>query len=198
MPWELGFFDGRWGKTTVGIYLPGGVFPSLPARSGLGSEGTATASQQEPSTGFTIQEYLRHDKVTDATLADFLHRAASIDTLANRSDVDVDRFMTLLTAACRNPLAFQFGWAKYMLGMARPFLEGNALAIQQLDAMIDTLGLFRGLAVPLVKPRAAPGSGSLAEPLSNWLDMWQKFLTQGQFLPSAKQTLNDGVIASKK
>lgn len=189
MPWELGFFDGRWGKTTVGIYL---VEPVGPVAGGRRRGHSGAAAPASPA-AFSIQEYLQiYERVTDTNLADFLARASSIDTLANRSDVDIDRAMSMLTAALRNPLAFSLGWQKYLLGMWRPALEGQPLALAQLDQVIDALGRAREQATALAAdgPPGIPGPIAAAglalagdTPWAGvqqaWLAMAQQMLGQG-------------------
>jgi hypothetical protein len=122
MPWELGFFGGRWGRPTVGLYV---------------QHMDRAAAQRAGAAGrFTVQEYLElYEAVDDATLPDFLRRATSGEMLANRRDVDVDRLLTLLTSAGRNPLAFQLGWAQYLPGMLQPL----AAAVPPWQAPLDAL-----------------------------------------------------------
>lgn len=186
MPWELGFFDGRWGKTTVGIYLAEADAASAPAPGG---------APAVPA-GFSIQEYLQiYQRVDDDNLGDFLRRAASFDTLANRSDVDVDRAMAMLVAAGRNPLAFGLGWQKYLLGMWRPALQGQPAALAQLDALIDWLGQAReqasalDAAAPAARgPGAAPDAWpAAAAPWAAWSQPW---------LQAMQQAMGQGVAAS--
>lgn len=141
MPWELGFFDGRWGKGTIGIYLPAEV--NGHAKANANAEAKGNGLESKPG-AFSIQEYLEiYDQVSESTLASFLHRATSIDMLANRSDVDIDRAMSMMAAAMRNPMAFQLGWCKFMLGSMRPMLAWQPLALQQVDAWIGMLGQAR-------------------------------------------------------
>lgn len=201
MPWELGFFDGRWGKTTVGIYLVEPVGP-VPAGRRRGRTGAAAPAATPPAqvgspAAFSIQEYLQiYERVTDSNLADFLARAASIDTLANRSDVDIDRAMSMLTAALRNPLAFSLGWQKYLLGMWRPALQGQPLALAQLDQAIDELGWAREQAAALAPdgPPGIPGpvaaAGMALAGDTPWAGVQQAWLTMAQ------QMLGQGAAAS--
>lgn len=107
MPWELGFFDGRWGQPTVGLYV---------------ADKAAMPELQKGGRGrFTVQEYLELYQVVDSeNLAYFLSRATSTEMLGNRRDVDVDRLLSLFASAFSNPMSFQFGWAQYVLGMMQP------------------------------------------------------------------------------
>jgi hypothetical protein len=168
MPWELGFFDGRWGKATVGIFLAAdGVAPAVAARPA------------SPA-AFTVQEYLEiYERVTVESLPDFLDRAASFDTLANRSDVDVDRAMSMLTAALHNPLAFALGWQKYLLGMWRPAMKDQPGALMVLDQMIDMLARLRAQTSTETRGGQPGAADAWRAPLDGWLAAWQHALGQG-------------------
>lgn len=130
MPWELGFFDGRWGQPTIGLYMRN---PS----SDMGLEVDSNGK-------FTIREYLDfYEKVTDDTLGAFLARATSPAMLANRRDVDVDRFITMLTSAMNNPAAFHVGCLQYFSGMLKPWVNQNPLWQPVLDGYISQLRELR-------------------------------------------------------
>jgi len=97
IPWELEFFDGRWGSPTVGLYIDDASKSRKRRRRAPKSNANEAA---ESSQTITIQEYLDiYRRVTNKTLPAFLADATSNDSLGNRQDVDVDRFMTLLASA---------------------------------------------------------------------------------------------------
>ena len=79
-------------------------------------------------------------------MAAFLKRATSAAMLANRRDVDVDRLLTLMTSAARNPLAFQLGCGQYLLGMLQPLAEAYPPWRALLEAQIDFLARMRSAA----------------------------------------------------
>jgi len=160
MPWELGFFDGRWGRPTVGLYV---------------QHMDRTAAQRAGAAGrFTVQEYLElYEAVDDATLPDFLRRATSGEMLANRRDVDVDRLLTLLTSAGRNPLAFQLGWAQYLLGMLQPLAAAVPPWQALLDAQIQQLAQWRA-AAESAAPAADGGAGGAPDLLEGWTRWWRE------------------------
>jgi hypothetical protein len=109
MPWELGFFDGRWGRLPVGLYL-------LPSRK----SSRVGATPSDGSAVFSVQEYLEmYECVDDESLPEFLRRSVSTTMLLNRADVDVDRFMTLMSGALRDPADFWFGCLQYATGVVR-------------------------------------------------------------------------------
>lgn len=156
MPWELGFFDGRWGQPTVGLYVADKA--ALPAlkRGGSGR--------------FTVQEYLELYEVVDAAgLADFLSRATSEAMLGNRRDVDIDRLLTLFASAFNNPLAFQFGWAQYLLGMMQPAAATVPGGSELLQAQIEALSRWRAQAETAAGAAPAIGPGA---------DLVQTFMEQ--------------------
>jgi hypothetical protein len=61
------------------------------------------------------------------TLHDFLRDVCSTRALANRADVDVDRFATLLTGMFRNPADFMLGCWQYSLSLQQQVWERSFL-----------------------------------------------------------------------
>lgn len=126
MPWELGFFDGRWGMASVAIY--------------------DVAHQKLPPEYASI-----YTEVTDENLKEFLHRSTSANQLLTRSDVDIDRLMTLLTGAMRSPIEFYVGASRCVLlgcqkllsqaagPSLRPFVEGLFTAPDTLLEMLQNV-----------------------------------------------------------
>ena len=109
MPWELGFFDGRWGPRLIGLYdLDEGV--------------SKNSTPQEQSKGnqsrIGIPEFLEiYTELTPATLESFLRYASSPRALSDRADVDIDRWANLIAGIMRDPVnvwidAWQF-WVSY-------------------------------------------------------------------------------------
>jgi len=109
MPWELGFFDGRWGQRLIGLY-------------DLDEGATGDPTRQERSTGnqgnIGVFEFLRiYTELTPATLESFLRYVRSPRALSDRADVDVDRWANLVSGTMRDPVnasidAWQF-WISY-------------------------------------------------------------------------------------
>jgi hypothetical protein len=114
MPWETGFFDGRWGPHQVGLYDL-----DEPAA------GTARAVLADGSHDqLSLQEYLSiYTELKPDTLHDFLRNACSTRALMGRADVDADRFATLLAGLSRNPIDFTLGWWQYMASLQQQIGE---------------------------------------------------------------------------
>ncbi len=180
MPWELGFFDGRWGAKNIGLFVADEMeVLHRVAKSNHSRKRKSVRSL--PS--FSIQEYLSmYEHVTDRSLPEFLRRATSMETLANRSEVDVDRFMTLAASAIQNPVAFNLGCIQYVLGTLRPMSKVNPFLSAQLDGVLGGLIAMRSsseaAAAPLVKVNAAP------------------WIAPSPFLEIFRQSLDHGAIAS--
>ena len=62
------------------------------------------------------------------------------------SDADIDRLMTMLDSATRNPVAFQLGWTQYLLGTLRHFARINPMLDAQLAALIEACAGMRAAA----------------------------------------------------
>jgi hypothetical protein len=125
MPWELGFFDGRWGSVPVGLYF-------------TATEPRQRKGERRLQETFSVQEYLEmYERVDEASLADFLRRTVSNTALLNRADVDVDRWMTLLSGAMRNPLDFYLGCLQYATGVAQQMTGGQGGAQQPFVAQLE-------------------------------------------------------------
>ena len=105
MPWELGFFDGRWGGRLIGLY---------DLDEGAGDETAEPAEQGSVD----IREFERiYTELKPSNLEGFLQYARSPRALSDRADVDIDRWTNLATAAMRDPFnvsidAMQF-WIAY-------------------------------------------------------------------------------------
>jgi hypothetical protein len=128
MPWELGFFDGRWGSVPVGLYL---LRKRVQNTTKNPDRRTKDSSAKLPEI-FSVQEYLKmYERVDDKNLPVFLSRRLSTTTLLNRTDADVDRLMTLVSGAMCNPLDFYRGCLQYVMGLTRGLASstsGAALA----------------------------------------------------------------------
>jgi hypothetical protein len=104
MPWELGFFDGRWGKRLIGLY-------DL-------DEGAGAKPAPQPGDEAGIPEFEQiYIELTPATLEGFLQYVRSPRALSDRADVDIDRWSNLVAGAMRDPVnvsvdAMQF-WITY-------------------------------------------------------------------------------------
>jgi hypothetical protein len=111
MPWELGFFDGRWGPRQIGLY-------NL-------DEGHASAhnrSQESAAHRSGVLEYLRiYEELNPDNLRAFLLRACSTRALADRADVDVDRVATLLAGMSRDPVNFALDAWFYLITLQQQF-----------------------------------------------------------------------------
>jgi hypothetical protein len=132
MPWELGFFDGRWGRRLIGIYdLDEGAKEDL-VRSEL--------SDSEVG----VPEFLQiYSELEPATLENFLQYVRSPRALSDRADVDIDRWANLVAGMMRDPVnvsidALQF-WISYQqafwaraLGMPGPDLSQPLLALTEM------------------------------------------------------------------
>ncbi len=111
MPWELGFFDGRWGPRQIGRYDLDEPGPA-PAKRGRAREA------DKPR----MLEYLHiYEEVTPDNLHDFLRRACSTRALADRADVDGDRLATMLIGMSRDPLNFAFDAWAYLIALQQEF-----------------------------------------------------------------------------
>lgn len=173
MPWELGFFDGRWGSPTIGLYVHEAPSSGRRRRRAPPTDGREASDGND---AITLQEYLEiYTRVTDETLPDFLAQATSDFAFSNRQDVDVDRFMTLLTSAARNPVAFQIGCLQYAVGMLRPLAQANPALDRQMETAVEALRALRAAAVQ------PPSAGSAAaNPFAAWLQWARQAHDGGQ------------------
>ena len=93
MPWELGFFDGRWGRRLIGLYdldEGAGKKPTKQVQSG-GEAG--------------IPEFAQiYGELAPDTLEGFLQYARSPRALSDRADVDIDRWSNLVAGTMRDPV----------------------------------------------------------------------------------------------
>jgi hypothetical protein len=161
MPWELGFFDGRWGSRLIGLYdLDEGA-----------SENSTQSVQSKQEVG--IPEFLQiYTELTPKTLEGLLQHVRSPRALSDRADVDIDRWANLVAGIMRDPVnvsidAMQF-WISYQqvfwgsapwasdLDFSQPligFIEATRTAMAPLGRMMQPAlpGVFDGL----VQQRAA-------------------------------------------
>jgi Thoeris protein ThsB, TIR-like domain len=133
MPWELGFFDGRWGKRLIGLYDLDEGAAEKPAQSG-----------GEPGVLEFEQCYM---ELTPATLESFLQYARSPRALSDRADVDTDRWTNLVAGILRDPVnasidATQY-WIAYQQALwsrAVPGLELGKPLLAATEVMRTALG----------------------------------------------------------
>lgn len=127
MPWETGFFDGRYDKSAIGIYLT----EAIPANGAVS----------------TIQEYLNlYTTLTDDNLADFL-ALTSNRTKMNVREGQIDQLMLSIRTATENPREFSIGCLQWGVGYWRSLIAqmyGEALANAWLPGMESMLGKLRG------------------------------------------------------
>jgi hypothetical protein len=114
MPWEIGFFDGRWGPHQIGLY-------DLDESRTTAAKPSIRSDAQDP---LSVQEYLNiYSELKPDTLRDFLQSACSTRALLGRADVDADRFATLLAGMVRNPIDFMLGSWQYMASLQQQLAE---------------------------------------------------------------------------
>jgi hypothetical protein len=96
MPWELGFFDGRWGQRLIGLYdLDESAKENL----------TPQKQSSDNQSGIGIPEFLQiYTELKTAKLEGFLQYVRSPRALADRADVDIDRWANLVAGIIRDPL----------------------------------------------------------------------------------------------
>jgi hypothetical protein len=111
MPWELGFFDGRWGRRHIGLYdLDEATVAGTPRHRD---------NSVRPDT-LSLQEYLQmYEPVDRDGLEAFVRRCVSTRALADRADVEVDRIQALVAGALRNPPEFAAGCMQYTVSLYR-------------------------------------------------------------------------------
>jgi hypothetical protein len=109
MPWELGFFDGRWGHKQIGLF-------SLDQIASDQEDGAMPDECADMT--LSLQEYLDlYSGLTPVTLKSFIEAACSTRALSDRSDVDVDRLAALWAGAQRNPIEFGLGCMQYFVSL---------------------------------------------------------------------------------
>lgn len=142
MPWELGFFDGRWGGRLIGLY-------------DLDQDCKNHPTQKAESGGEAgIPEFAQiYRDVTSEALAGFLQYVRSPRALSDRADVDIDRWSNLLAGTMRDPVnvsidALQF-WISYHMafwgrafGLPAPYLS---------QPLLDLTEAMRSASDPLSK-----------------------------------------------
>jgi hypothetical protein len=93
MPWELGFFDGRWGRRLIGLYDLDQDAKKNPTK------------RMQPDDDAGIPEFAQiYSEVTPDTLASFLQYVRSPRALSDRTDVDIDRWSNLVAGTMRDPV----------------------------------------------------------------------------------------------
>jgi hypothetical protein len=144
MPWELGFFDGRWGRRLIGLY-------------DLDERGTS-AAQQDQAGESGIPEFAQiYTELTPDTLESFLQYARSPRALSDRADVDIDRWANLVAGTLRDPVnasidALQF-WIAYQQALLDRAAGSPGLDLgQPLRAFTETMRTALG---PLSKMMAS-------------------------------------------
>jgi hypothetical protein len=111
MPWELGFFDGRWGHKQIGLFSLDQIAPD--------PDDTAIPEECADTT-LSLEEYLDlYSELDLDTLKPFIEKACSTRALSDRSDVDVDRLTALWAGAWRNPVEFGLGCMQYSVSLGR-------------------------------------------------------------------------------
>jgi len=109
MPWELGFFDGRWGQRLIGLY---------DLDEGAGEPATPQEQSRGDQDGIGIAEFVQiYTELKPGTLERFLEYARSPRALSDRADVDIDRWANLVAGIMRDPVnasidTWQF-WLSY-------------------------------------------------------------------------------------
>lgn len=149
MPWELGFFDGRWGDRQVLLY-------DLAADGGA----PARAPRHAPAKSApTVQEYLEiYEAVPPAALEAELRERCSTRALANRADVDADRAAALAAGALRNPLAFWIGLWEWAVSVQMEAWRGAGLPAAPPSAAQAALAEMRRLAEAFDAPPGLHGA----------------------------------------
>jgi hypothetical protein len=140
MPWELGFFDGRWGRRLIGLY-------------DLDQDAKKKPTKKVQSNGEGgIPEFAQiYGEVTPETLSSFLQYVRSPRALSDRADVDIDRWSNLIAGTMRDPInasidALQF-WTSYHWAF-----WGRAFGLPDLDLsqpLLDLTEVMRTALDPL-------------------------------------------------
>jgi TIR domain len=128
MPWELGFFDGRWGRRLIGLYdLDEGAHENVP--------------QPVQSSGEVgMPEFLQiYSELKPATLESFLQYVRSPRALADRADVDIDRWANLVAGIMRDPVNVSIDALQFWISYQQAFWR-RALGISGLDLTEPLLG----------------------------------------------------------
>lgn len=163
MPWELGFFDGRWGRRLIGLYDLDDGAKENPAQAQSGDQDA-------------IPEFLQiYSELKPATLGAFLRYAHSPRALSDRADVDIDRWANLVAGVMRDPVnvsidAWQF-WISYQQALWRralklpgPDLAGPLLGMSEMmrTALAPWAGMMRPTS-PAVLDRSIQGQADASE-----------------------------------
>lgn len=174
MPWETGFFDGRYDKDAIGIYLTDD--PSVPPQS-------------PPGTVSTVQEYLNlYTRLTDDSLEDFLKRSDNRSKM-NVHQGQIDQLMLLLRTASENPREFSIGCLQWGVGFWRSVIAqtyGETIANAWLPGMEAMLGKLRNAA-------AAGDIGAVP----SIMDTFTRFTPNSPFLDLFGNAQQHGAAASQ-
>ncbi|HEY2245873.1 MAG TPA: TIR domain-containing protein [Bradyrhizobium sp.] len=156
MPWELGFFDGRWGRRLIGLY-------DLDERR----KGTSSAAQSDGHAG--IPEFAQiYSELTPDTLAGFLDYARSPRALSDRADVDIDRWANLVAGTLRDPVnasidAMQF-WIAYQQALLNRAAGGSGFDLgQPLLAFTEAMRTALGPLGKMMPPAFAGGFDAMIQ-----------------------------------
>jgi hypothetical protein len=142
MPWELGFFDGRWGRRLIGLY-------DLDER-----DGTTPAEPAQPNGEIGLPEFMQiYSELTPATLEGFLNDVRSPRALSDRADVDIDRWANLAAGMMRDPVNVSIDALQFWMSYQQAFWQ-RALGTSGLDLDQSLLGLTEAMcraAAPLAR-----------------------------------------------
>jgi MTH538 TIR-like domain (DUF1863) len=140
MPWELGFFDGRWGRRLIGLY-------DLDERA---KENLTQQVQSGDEVG--IPEFLQiYSELKPATLESFLQYAHSPRALSDRADVDIDRWANLFAGLMRDPINFSIDASQFWISYQQAFWR-RALGIPSPDLtrpLLDFTEIMRAALAPM-------------------------------------------------
>jgi hypothetical protein len=150
MPWELGFFDGRWGRRLIGLY-------------DLDQDAKKNRTKKAQSSGEAgIPEFAQiYREITPETLTSFLQYARSPRALSDRADVDIDRWSNLVAGTMRDPMNVSIDALQFWISYHRAFW-GRAFGFPGLDLsqpFLDLTEVMRTALDPLSKimRSASPG-----------------------------------------
>jgi hypothetical protein len=172
MPWETGFFDGRYDKSAIGIYLT-----------------DATATEPSAQAGSTIQEYLNlYTTLTDANLADFLALTDN-RTKMNVREGHIDQLMLAIRAATENPREFSVGCLQWSIGFWRS-------AIAQTCGEAVAHAWWPGAESALGKLRDDAAAEDFAARVRQWVPGIPQFPGMGVYLDGLERAHGEAAAAS--
>lgn len=148
MPWEIGFYDGRWGKHKIVLF----DLDHLSQYSDPAAVGTTRASTIDM---FTVQEFLSmYRSVSVNELQELLVDLASQRTLVDRADVDLDRLTSLMSGAIQNPIGFYIGCFQYAVALHSQMFGVRSASAQIVD---ETFKQLRAAADVFTLPKGVGG-----------------------------------------